>query len=105
MAHCRRCARSFGIGGLLCGVYIVLTRRLFGLDVMAQTSRVSMPTGHAVMRLINGPISIRRVGRPVSGRGRGQGLRVTGFGPLALVGPKLAEPLQCVRVCPYGPAA
>ena len=59
-------------------------RLLFVLDVMAQLSRLRLH---------------------VAALGRGQRLRVAGFGPLPLVGPQLAEALQFVSVCPYGPAA
>ena len=42
---------------------------------------------------------------PVAALGGGQRLRVTGCGPLTLVGTPLAEALQVVSGCPYGPAA
>jgi len=48
---------------------------------------------------------LSRLRLQVAALGRGQRLRVTGFGPLTLIGTQLAEAFQFVSVCPYGPAA
>ncbi len=84
----------------------IRARPLFVLDVMAQSSRWVKP--------IKPPLGCERYTAPspsgalrlhVAALGRGQRLRVPGVGPLALGGTQLAEALQCVRVCPEGPAA
>lgn len=79
---------------------------LFVLSVMAQASRLVRPTrpppGCKPYTVSSPSCALLQ---HVAALRRGQRLRVTGFGPLALGDTPLAEALQCVRVCPEGPAA
>src|SRR5215510_8797851 len=106
MACCRRCACAFAMVDSSLGAYCHTCRLLFVLDVMAQSYRLVMPfrpLRWCAPYTAPSPSGALRL--HVAALGRGQRLRVTGFGPLALVGTQLAEALQFVRVCPYGPTA
>src|SRR3989475_4882180 len=79
---------------------------LFILDVMAQQDRLLKPIRPPPWCVpYTAPSPSCALLLYVATLGRGQRLWVTGFGPRALVGPQLAEALQFVSVCPYGPAA
>src|SRR5919198_5452859 len=84
----------------------IRARLLFVLDVMAQAYRLLMPfRPPRWCAPYTAPSPSGALLLPVAALGRGQRLRGTGFGPLALVGPPLAEALSFGSVCPYGPTA
>jgi hypothetical protein len=81
-------------------------RLLCVLDIMARSCwlvRPIRPPPWGAAYTAPAPSGALRL--PVAALGRGQRLRGMGCGPRALVGPQRAEALQCVRVCPEGPAA
>jgi hypothetical protein len=88
------------------GPAVILAGLLVVLDVMARPCRLLRPIRPPPWcKPYTAPSPSYALRRHGAALGRGQRLRGTGFGPRALVGPQLAEALQCVRVCPYGPAA